>query len=267
MKHLKSNSRNLKDIFEQTISARYIAEPFRSFDIDSDASQVKAFMNKHNYDVVGIRRDGKVIGYVKGESLSDGKAGENVLNFDDSERVLDITPLVEVFKKLRDNPRVFVIYLNEVGGIITKGDLQKAPVRMWLFGLVSLLEMQLLRLIRGFYPDELWKKLLKGDRLNEARALFDDRKRRNQAIDLADCLQFCDKKVIVKGSDEIRKALENVSKSSIEKLLKQAEDLRNNLAHAQDIITGFWPGIAILAQEMETLLERAERIETFRDKV
>ena len=42
------------------------------------------------------------------------------------------------------------------------------------------------------------------------------------------------------------------------KTLKKLEQLRNDLAHAQDIITGRWPDLADLTTEAENLLERLE---------
>lgn len=261
MKHLKSNSQNLKDLFEQTITARFIAEPFSSFDADSDSSKVRIFMEKQDYDVVGVRRKGLIVGYVAKEELSDGAVGASVRNFDPAELVSDTTTLVEAFKMLRARPRVYVIYINEVSGIVTKGDLQKAPVRMWLFGLVSLLEMQSLRLIRGCHPDESWKEFLKESRFDEAHKIFEMRGAKNEKIDLADCLQFCDKRDILSGSDEIRRLVGIESKKQVESLLRKAETLRNNLAHAQDIITGSWPELADTIERIESLLENMEKVE------
>jgi hypothetical protein len=259
MKQLKSNSQNLKDLFEQTITARFIAEPFRSFDANSDAFKVRSFMEEQDYDVVGVRREGLIVGYVAKEELSEGAVAAKVHYFD-SELIADTTTLVEVFKLLRARLRVYVIYLNEVSGIVTKGDLQKAPVRMWLFGLVSLLEMQLLRLIRGCHPDDSWKEFLKEARLNDAQKVFAERKAKNEEIDLADCLQFCDKRDILKSSDEIRRLIGIESKKQVESFLKKAETLRNNLAHTQDIITGFWPEVADTIERIESLLERMEKV-------
>jgi predicted transcriptional regulator len=261
MKQLKSNSQNLKDLFEQTITARFIAEPFRSFDANSDTSNVLSFMETQDYDVVGIRRKGLIVGYVAKDELSDSAVLANVQNFDSTELIVDTTTLVEVFKLLRVRPRVYVIYLNEVSGIVTKGDLQKAPVRMWLFGLISLLEMQLLRLIRGCYPNESWTGFLKEARLNEARKLFEKRKAKNEEVDLADCLQFCDKREILKSSDEIRSLVGIESKKQVNSLLEKAERLRNNLAHAQDIITGFWPEVADTVERISSLLEDMEKVD------
>ncbi len=260
MKHLKSTSQSLKDLFDHAITVKYIAEPLASFDDSSDSSVVKAFMETHDYDVVGIRENGVVAGYVSRDSLQDGVSGSFMKSFDTSDLVSDAAPLIDAFRMLRERPRVYVIYLDKIGGLVTKGDLQKAPVRMWLFGLTSLLEMQLLRLIRGCHPSESWKEFLSQSLLDDAHKIFEERKAKNEEIDVADCLQFCDKRDILKGSDELTKLAGIESKKSVERLLRKAEILRNNLAHAQDIITGRWPEIADLAQEMESLLVKMEKV-------
>ena len=262
MKQLKSNSQDLKDIFEQAITAKHIAESFRSFDADADDSKVRTFMEEHGYDVIGVRISGQIEGYSAKETLSDGKIGANICRFDPTELVSDTTTLVEVFRILRDKPRVYVTYSNAVVGIVTRGDLQKAPVRMWMFGLLTLLEMQLLRLIRGCHSnEELWKKLLSQSRLDKVSGEFSRRREKDIEIDWADCLQFCDKREILLKSDEIKQLLDIKSKRGIESLLKKAEELRNNLAHAQDIITGSWLEMADLVQEIESLLENMEQVE------
>ena len=265
MKQLKSNSQDLKDIFEQAITAKHIAESFRSFDADADDCKVRTFMEEHGYDVIGVRISGQIEGYSSKETLSDGKIGANICRFDPTELVSDTTTLVEVFRILRDKPRVYVTYFNAVVGIVTRGDLQKAPVRMWLFGLVTLLEMQLLRLIRGCHPnEESWKQLLSQKRLTIASGEFSKRRAKNVEIDLADCLQFCDKRDIfleLLKSDEIKNLIDIKSKTKVERLLDRARDLRDNLAHAQDIIPGSLPEMTDLVQEIESLLEKMEKVE------
>jgi hypothetical protein len=48
------------------------------------------------------------------------------------------------------------------------------------------------------------------------------------------------------------------SKSQADKQLQELEHLRNELAHAQDIVTGRWPDLVRLASSAEHLLERCE---------
>lgn len=261
LKQLKSTSQNLKDLFDQNITVKYIAEPFKSFDSFAAAIDVKGFMDKHDYDTVGIRQNGAVTGYVKRADLQDGVCGNYLLKFDNSELLPDTTPLIEVLNKLSNNSCLYIVYLNEIVGIVTKGDFQKIPVRMWLFGLISLLEMQLLRLIRIYYPNDSWQVYLKQDRLDASKKLLDRRMGKNENLDLVDCLQFCDKRDIILKSNSILNGIWNESKTSTEKLLDDVINIRDNLAHAQDIITGFWPKVAENVEKIDKLLGQCEKVQ------
>ncbi len=266
MKHLKSSLNDLRELFEHSITVRQISEPLASFDEDHPAAQVLKFMEKKDYDIVGVRKDGLVSGYVRKDlPLMEGdKVGGHLVTFEPHEMLSETTPLVNVFEVLGNSPRAFVLILGQVGGIVTKGDLQKVPVRMWLFGLISLIEMQLLRIIRDYYPDGSWKhKISENGRLKKAEDLFDKRRQRNEAIDLADCLQFCDKRDIVLKSDELCRLL-GFDSTAIYEQLKSLEDLRNELAHSQDIITGNWPRIVDLVWEAENILSKCEKLNATR---
>jgi CBS domain-containing protein len=257
MKQLKSSLRDLREIFERSITVKDIAEPLASFDVGSSIDDVHKFMDINDYDVIGVRKDGLIVGYAKKSDLLGGKLAR-YSNFKKEETFLDTAPLINVFEAFQRLERIFVFILGEVGGIVTRGDLQKSPVRMWLFGLISLIEMHLLRIIREYYPEDNWVDLIKKDRLDKAKKLLGERQRRNVAIDLADCLQFCDKRVIILRNKEIQGKL-CVSKASCESFLEDIEKLRNNLAHAQDIITGNWPDIIDLARNAEEFLQKCQK--------
>ena len=160
----------------------------------------------------------------------------------------------ELVMLLNDRPRLFVNVLGQVGGIVTKTDLQKPPVRMWLFGMITIIEMGLTRLIEAAYPDGSWRQCLSEGRLQKAETLLEERKRRNQDLDLLDCLQFSDRGQIVLRNEELRKQAGFVSRSRGEQTVKELEALRNNLAHSQDIIACDWDIIVKLTEYLESRL-------------
>jgi hypothetical protein len=260
MKHLKSSIHSLQQLFKHGIALRVIAEPLASFDAESPSDQVRIFLDAHDYDVIGIRMQGLITAYATRAGLRDGSLRDYAQAFDPKHLLNESDPLLEVFSILRDTPAVFVRFAGHVSGIVTRGDLQKAPVRMWLFGLVTLIEMQMLRLIRDMYPNNQWRIYLSEGRLEAARKVLTERQQRNEAIDLADCLQFSDKRDIVLKSTRLRQALTFASKSEGQQLLKDLERLRNNLAHAQDIVGNDWPHLVVLAKQAQNLLEQCEAI-------
>ncbi|MFB2922181.1 MULTISPECIES: CBS domain-containing protein [Aerosakkonema] len=263
MKQLKSTSADLRSLFEDSITVKYVAEPLKSVLATQSAPVVRQWMESLNFDVLGVEDNGIICGYIDRQSLADGLCGDYQRIFHPSELIAASTPLIELLRILRYKTKVFVLDRDRVSGIVTRGDLQKAPVRMLLFGLVTLLEMQILRLVRIYYPNDSWQPFVKSDRVALAKKLWHDRQAKNEAMNLTDYLQFSDKRELILAKTEIVDRLGLKSKRAGERFLKSAEALRNKLAHAQDLVNdSSWPELIELAAEIETLLQRCEEIES-----
>jgi hypothetical protein len=260
MKQLKSSLKDLRDIFDRSITVRDIAEPVVSFDDNDDSLAVKTFMQEKHYDYLAVRCNGHIAGYAVREELGAGTLQNWRKDFDSGRLVSDRTSLLEILFRLRILNPIFVSVHDKVWGIVTKGDLQKFPVRMWLFGVLSMVEMHMLRLIRQQFANDRWQECLSAPRIQKAECLFKDRSRRNQEIDLDDCLEWCDKAVVVSSTGNLRQALGFESKSQAKHRLGRMEELRNSLAHGQDLLTGNWPRLIEVIRDAERLLDAAEKI-------
>jgi hypothetical protein len=225
-----STVENLRRVFTHGLAARDIAEPLVSFDAATATSEALAVMEFRSFDVVGVRKDGIVVGYAERDDLCGATCGERVRAIESP--ASDATSLAEVVLGLAQSPRLFVRVFGAVGGIITMSDLQKPPVRMWLFGMVTLMEMRATRLIQLTCQTESWKGLLSESRLQKAEALLEERKRRNQDLELIDCLQISDKGQILAKHEELRRLTRMQSRRQTEQTIKMLESLRNNLAHS-----------------------------------
>jgi len=190
-----------------------VAEPLASFDWDRPAAEVAAFMAAHDYDRVGIRREGIVRAYVERADLDGGRCGDHARSFGPDDLVPETASLQEVIESLGINGRCFVTVLDEVSAVVTLQDLEKPPVRMFLFGMITLLEMVFTLAIRV------------------------------PTIDPERVLQMS-RKAALRG-------------------LKELEDIRNNLAHGQELIAKGWPRIVLFSTRLDLLLEsyRPERRE------
>ena len=250
----------MRTLFTRSVTARHLAEPLVSFDATSDASVTESFMERRDFDVVGVRVDGTTLGFVRREELDAGTLERYRHAFEDARDIVhEHDTLTTVLERLVVQPNVYVRMMGQVSGIITKGDLQKAPVRMWLFGLVSLLEMHLLRIIRVRFEGEEWTGTLSAKRLKAAQRILDQRLQRNEAIDLADCLQLSDKAAVVVGTPELRTELGLGEEEGVLSLFSEIAALRNQLAHAHDIVSGNWPRLAELSREIEGVVAVCER--------
>lgn len=259
MKYLKSSLQNLREIFGRSVTVKEIAEPFASFDINHPADKIRRFMDEKDYDVVGVMKNRIIVGYVNRTEIDGKNLKDCCVLFEQENTLPETTPLIDVFKVLANSPRVFVTFLGRVGGIITRGDLQKIPVRIYLFGLISLIEMQLLRIIKERYPDDSWKSLIAAERLDKAEEMRSERKQRNEDIGLTECLQFTDKGNIVSKNNELFNLVWPKSKRSYNRFLKKLRELRDELAHAQYITTyGEWPDFVNLIEEAQEFLSNCE---------
>jgi len=106
--------------------------------------------------------------------------------------------------------------------------------------------------------------LISPGRREKVEKLFEERKKKNEEIDLVDCLQFCDKYTIISKTKDILEKLK-YGKKEFCALLENLKNLRNNLAHAQDIITANWPSIINLSKTAEELLKSCETINVTED--
>lgn len=253
----KTQQSRLHRLFFEGFSAMDLAEPLVSFDIEAEAEAVRRFLVGKNFDVAGIRKSGLICGYVRSEALDSGRCGEYLLPFHPEHDLLPGTAtLVEVVSSLAINRQCFITILDQPAAIITLEDLEKPPMRMFLFGLISIGEMVMTDILRRKYTDDSWQALLSPARLAKARELQSVRERCGQKVDLIDCLQYGDKGWILSYDRELREALGFTSRREAREALKEMETLRNNLAHTQAIVPKSWQRIVIACARMEKNLER-----------
>lgn len=255
---MKSTYEDLHRLFRDSITAREIAEPLAAFDANQPAEKVKSFMEAKGFDVVGVSSDGTMLGYVEKSDLKSGLLKEHTKPFSDRTLLDEKTPLLETLGKLAEEHFVFLRFLGAPSAIVTRGDLQKAPVRMWLFGLVSILEMQLLQLIKNEAEGDWWWDLITIGRQEKTVEIYNERLEKNEEIGLADCLQFGDKMIIFKKTDTLFQRTGFISKKDWKEKLNKIERLRNNLAHPNKIKENSWPEKIQLASHIEALVRKLE---------
>ena len=250
-----STVHSLRRVFQQAFIVHDIAESLISFDDLTPVENVRAFMEAQRLEVVGVRQQGRVEGFIELADMGKDICGDHMRPFDNSQIVLESTPLAELVRRLEGHRRLFVSILGRVGGIVSRSDLHKPPVRMWLFGMVTLIEMRFNRLIERFCPNDSWQQFLSEGRMQKARTLLAERSRRNQDLTLLDCLQLADKVQIIARNEPLRSQTRFQSRRQMDDAAKMLEKLRNNLAHSQDIVTGDWETIVFLSENLDNVLD------------
>lgn len=157
---------------DDSLMVRHIAVPLETCGVNDDGKVVRNRMEEKHFDVMGVLENGIIRGYVRQKSLGTGKCGSQCKSFGPSDIIASTTSLVELLPLLQTRPFVFILDRTKVNGLVTRADLEKSPVRMLLFGLVSLLEMYLLSMVRVYYPGDSFRDRLKPYRLAKAEGLL-----------------------------------------------------------------------------------------------
>ena len=262
MKRMDSHIRALQELMD-SLTVAMIAEPIETITLSEDVSEARQIMGKRHFDVLGVNDcDGGIIGYVRADETRGGKVEDSYKCFSIDEIVSSDTPLKDCIQRVCEVGRFFVLGPNGIEGIVTVADLRKPPVCLMIFGVVSSLETALLAWICKKYPREEWKNMISEDRAKEAMKLHEERRKKNQEIGLADCLQLCDKATIFRKNDDMcPSAYGFQSKGEAKDFFNSLRTLRDNLAHSQDPTEGSdWLSVSELVNQAQEVLKQSLNI-------
>jgi hypothetical protein len=240
-------------LFLNGFTAADIAEPLLSFDDTAPRSTVRDVMDAQSIEVVGVRQSGALTGWLMREDLVSDQEWRTHGLSEASSIINCTTGLANVVHGLNHTPYLFVRSFGEVNGVICRKDLQKPPMRMWLFGLVTITELRVTRVIDEVFPDDSWRQFLSSGRLQKASELQQLRRQCGQSRRLLDCLQFADKGRIVARDPTLRQRTRFASRHEVDQFVKSLQELRNNLAHSQDI-SADWEIIFDLATNLHRIV-------------
>lgn len=228
---------SVKQLFIENITAQCIYEPLLSCPLNSESNLAKEALVIRDFDVAGVKKteEGPVVGYVIAKEIGEDEFKKYVIPIGIDVVISDSTPVANIVNVLDGNEFVFVISGNQVTGIITKADINKPPVRIYIFGTISLLEMHLNLWISHYYHNNSWTGEIPVERMAIANRVYEKRKGNNQELSLLECLQFCDKKELLSKSEDFLNVF-GFTKKSFQEFLRRAEDIRNELAHSQNSI-------------------------------
>lgn len=242
-------------LFEEGFTAADVAEPLRFFDRSESVEAVAAVLAAHDRPVAGLLEEGEPVGYVEAADLAGAGSLEACRRPFASRPILaETTPLRRVIPAVHQASWCFVEVLDRPRATVGRTDLEKAPVRMWLFGMITLIESAATDAVIHYFPGDAWEEKLAAGRLAKARALREERSRRGREVALLDCLQLADKVAILLRDAAVRAQLQVTSRRETEANFKRLQSLRNNLAHGQPIVDDDWLTIVSLTESLEAVL-------------
>ncbi|WP_455201394.1 HD domain-containing protein [Kaarinaea lacus] len=245
-----------KRMFTELFTAKDIADPLLSFDGDKTSADVFKALSAYNQDVASVRIHGAVRGFLQHSDVNANNheaCAEHIRHFTVDQVIEGDSPISDVIHILTRHTYCFVQILGDIVGVIDRGDINKPIVRMWLFGVITLVESRLLELIQQHYPDDSWHNEVTESRLQKAREIQQERERRGQHCTLIECLQLSDKMQIMLNHQPTFDAMDFRSKKGGKLVAKEIEQLRNHLAHAQDIASHNWAQIVRLTQRIDEI--------------
>jgi hypothetical protein len=133
-----------------------------------------------NEPAAGVRLNGIVAGYILCDELNEGICADYYHEFEASSILEGSASISELIHALEHSPRVFVRLFGSIAGIATREDLQDPPVRMWLFGLVTVIELHFRKLVARHFDGDGWMHYLSPERIDKAKKLLVERQRRGQ---------------------------------------------------------------------------------------
>ena len=249
-------SRRLRGLFDSAVVVGDVAGTLASFDGVLPASAALAILEQQGLEFAGVRDGGVVNGYLRRGDLSKGgTCGQLSTPFEPDDVIAQEASLDVALLRLERQSRLFVTAFGSVAGVLTWSDVQKPPARMWLFGLVTVVELAFTGLVDSFFPENSWREAVSEGRLRKAEELRSQRRRAGATgVRLVDCLQLSDKGQILLSHVDTRRLMGAASRREGERRLRRLVQLRDNLAHSQDIVSGDWDVIVGLARTLDGVL-------------
>ncbi|WP_306353111.1 CBS domain-containing protein [Flavobacterium sp. '19STA2R22 D10 B1'] len=251
----------LQNIFINNITTKFIYEPLACCKVSDNVIEVKRTLDLRDFDTLGVVDDSeKKIGYIIHQELQNGKILQYVRPFETDILISDSTPICDLLDILSEKEYVYVLDKNSIEGIVTRADINKPIVRIYLFGIISLFELHLNYWINKNYIESEWEAILPKKRITTAHEIYTQRKGNNSQLTILECIQICDKKFILMKCITFLKIFQ-YSKNKFKDLLENSENIRNELAHSQSSIIANldWKKFVLTISAIKEFLEQSEK--------
>lgn len=201
--------------------------PIETCDINALASDVLKDRRFEGIDQIPVRDRGRIVGVLERSHDFPNEQVDRVMRpLDDSLLVSAAEPLPQFLLETFAGRYRLVIDGSKIDGIVTWSDIQKMPVRLLVFAMVSHLESLMMALIALKYPSpDGWMPVLSECRQEKLRE--EQHKRQDEGLDppLLELTYFADKHKVVKKAFDLPKKFKSD--------MFRAEELRNTVAHAR----------------------------------
>lgn len=193
---------------------------------DEDVEDVLREPRLSDFDCIPVRENASIAGYVQRTPNQSGRVRDTMRPIEESILVSADLPLTRYVELITEGPFRLVLDGAAIRGIVTWSDLQKLPVRLFAFTLVTHLEMLMMKGISVYCPDpQTWLLFLPAARQGKVRHDFNRFQHERLDPPLIEFASFGDKRRIL---TEIL----NLDETSSRELEELKTELRDKVAHA-----------------------------------
>lgn len=211
-----------------------------------------------DFDQIPVRdKSQRIVGVLlRTMNSGTGSVAESMEQLHESLLVSAEAPLMSFVRLAGSAPYKLVLNEHGIKGIVTRSDLLKLPVRLLAFACITHLETLMADVIRTKHPlgDESWLASIPSDRQKKVRSKEKRLKGSRMDIDLLELTDFGDKR-------ELARSVANVDHTFAHDA-REAEDLRNQIAHAATFITSEEEArqFAVKPQKIQNWIARLQAI-------
>ncbi|WP_123537888.1 CBS domain-containing protein [Halosimplex salinum] len=227
-----------RDLYNCT-AAELATHSVEHLEHDTPPSDAAAWLAGNGYDAAPVYTDDGPIGFIHKDDVTTDDDGDTL---DDHLTPLTIDYMIsgdssftDVLSALIEQPVYFLGGHNNITGILTRADLNTAPVRIYLFDRITYLEEHLRELILDTKPD--WKTTpVTADELDDIEDRYEDAQAANVALDEIHYAQFSTLETIVTSVEACWQTCDFSTKGGADSRLHEVTDLRNDVAHANLLV-------------------------------
>lgn len=227
-----------RDLYECTASELATAS-VEHLSHDTPPSTAAEWLATNGYDAAPIQQDGDVAGFIHEDDVTVDDDGETLKEY--------LTPLTieylmsgdaafeEVLTALIEKPVYFLGGNSRITGILTRADLNTAPVRIYLFDRITYLEEHLRELILTNAPN--WKQTpVTVDEIDDIENRYTDAQTANVELDEIHYAQFSTLNTIISNVEACWQTCDFSTKEQAGSRLHEINELRNDVAHANLLV-------------------------------
>jgi hypothetical protein len=172
------------------------------------------------------------------------------------------TPIEDLMRYLTKNAFQVVVRGKEVVGVVDVSDLNKNPVYTYFYLLLSLLEQNLLSVVRRLPADTKWESKIGVERWGGCEERWQGARKSGIELDQLYYLYLADYLSIVGKTPKLLQSLNFPSKNQWDRYVGSLDNLRNDVMHPVRDLVGSHSGIGDLfsiEQRIRELIRRTSR--------